>query len=74
MEWTLLLGYLAERHPIILIILIVLGTLVILAQIYIALTPTKKDDALYAKLESMPVAGALLKALSSFAPIQRKQK
>ncbi len=49
-----------------------LGGLVILGQTYIAATPTKQDDAWYARLEAKPGIGNVLRVLKSFAPIQRK--
>jgi len=64
---------LASLHPLVPVILAVLGGLVVLGQAYVAITPTQSDDAWFAKLEAIPVLGSLLAALKSFAPIQRKQ-
>ena len=63
---------LAGLHPAIPLVLAGLGGLVILGQAYVALTPTQDDDAWFAKLEAMPMLGQILKAVKSFAPIQRK--
>lgn len=54
------------------IALTALGGLVVLGQIYIAATPTKRDDAWFAKLEATAGLGTVLRVLKSFAPIQRK--
>jgi hypothetical protein len=53
-------------------ILIALGALVVLGQAYVAITPSQSDDAWFAKLESIPLVGYILKGILSFAPIQRK--
>ena len=69
-----LLMMLSGLHPSIPLILSALGGLVILGQAYVAITPTQIDDAWFAKLESMPVIGAILVAVKAFAPVQRKEK
>lgn len=66
--------YLSSLHPSIPLIMSVLGGLVILGQVYVAITPGKEDDAWWAKIESKKMIGPLFKALKSFAPIQRKDK
>lgn len=69
-----LLANLVSVHPAIPLVLSALGTLVILGATYVALTPTKADDAWWAKLEATPVIGQLLKGLTAFSPFQRKEK
>jgi len=64
----------AEKYEMVMYILSGLGTLVVLGQAYVALTPTQDDDAKLQKLEKVPVLGMLLKIVKSFAPIQRKDK
>lgn len=54
-------------------VLMALGGLVVAGQVYVALTPSQDDDAWFAKLEAIPVLGALIKAVKAFAPIQRKE-
>lgn len=66
------LEMLAGLHPAIPVVLAVLGSLVLLGQAYVAITPSQDDDAWFAKLEAVPVLGTLLKALKAFAPVQRK--
>lgn len=70
----MLIPVLANYHPMIPVVLAILGGLVVLGQAYIAITPTEKDDAWYASLEAKPVIGQVLKVLKSFAPVQRKEK
>ena len=67
-----LLVMLAGLHPTVPLVLAMLGGMVVLGQAYVAITPSQDDDAWYAKLEAKPIIGALLKAIKSFAPIQRK--
>lgn len=68
-----LLVMLAEKYPILGFVFLGLGALVILGQVYVSITPNQKDDAWFAKLESVMLVGSLLRALKSFAPIQRKE-
>lgn len=68
------LEMLAGLHPVIPVVLAVLGSLVLIGQAYVAITPSQDDDAWFAKLEAVPLLGTLLKALKSFAPIQRKDQ
>lgn len=72
MEYEAILGWLGGLHPIIPLVLAGLGALVVLGQAYVLMTPSKEDDAWFDKLEAIPILGAVLKALKSFAPIQRK--
>ena len=65
---NLLLGYVPQAK----IVLQILGTLAVAGAVYVKLTPSASDDAWYAKLESIPVVGQLLKALVAFSPISRK--
>ena len=71
MEATLL-GFLYGLHPYAALGLALTGTAVVVAQAYVALTPTKSDDAWYAKVEALPVVGGFVRALVTFAPVQRK--
>jgi len=68
----LILDYLSLLHPYIGYALMGLGTLTIVGQSYVMITPNQKDDAWFSKLESVPVMGAFIRAVKSFAPIQRK--
>lgn len=69
-----LIPLIAGLHPAIPLVLTALGGLVVLGQTYVAITPTQSDDAWFAKLETQPVIGQLLRVLKSFAPVQRKEK
>lgn len=63
---------LVQKLPMASLILGVLGTLVVVGQIIVALTPSKADDEAWAKIESIPLVGAALKALTHFAVLQKK--
>lgn len=65
---------LISKFPAIGYLLMALGTLVVLGQAYVAITPTETDDAWFAKLEKIPVLGHLISVIKSFAPLQRKIK
>jgi hypothetical protein len=51
--------------------LTIIGTLVVLAQIIVPLTPTKKDDAILNKIMK-GAPGKILRGLTKFALIQKK--
>ena len=63
---------LIEKSPLAAAIALVLGTLVVLGQVVVPLTPSTKDDDAWAKLLAVPVLGKVLLALVAFAPIQKK--
>lgn len=58
--------------PVVALIVGILGTLVVIAQVIIPLTPTKKDDEAWEKIKGIPVLGQLLSILTNFAVIQKK--
>lgn len=58
--------------PKALIVLQVLGSLVVLASAYVAVTPSQEDDALAARIRAIPVVGALVAALERFSIIDRR--
>ena len=60
------------ENPLIFFGLSALGSLVILAQAYVAITPTQTDDAWFHALEEKKFIGPLFRALITFAPIQRR--
>lgn len=51
-----------------------LGALVIMGYTYIQMTPSLDDDAWLKKIEDNKIAGAALRLLIRFSPIQRKDK
>jgi len=73
MELEPIVQWLAGLHPVVHVVLVVLGSLVVLGGVYVKLTPTQSDDAWFAKLEAIPVLGALLRALVKFSPVARKE-
>lgn len=52
--------------------LLVLGTLVVIGQVVVGLTATKADDLVMQKIFDLPLIGGFVKAIASFAPIQKK--
>ncbi len=73
-EMEILLGVMTTTYPMLRDVLTFLGCLVVLGQSYVAITPNKKDDAWFARLEEIPMIGEILRALVSFAPVQRKDR
>ena len=74
MEEILIARYLvklAESYPWLMMILSGLGTLMIIAQIIVPLTPTKKDDEILAWI-MRGKRGKILRAFLNFAPIRKK--
>lgn len=72
MDFDMILPMLVAKFPILAGIFLVLGLLVVLAQVIIPLTPSKKDDAAWDKIKQIPVLGSVISALVAFAPIQKK--
>ncbi len=58
--------------PVVALIFGILGTLVVVAQIVVGLTPSKADDDAWDKIKKIPVLGYLLSILTNFAVIQKK--
>lgn len=67
-----LLKDVADKFPLVAIILGALGCLVIVAQAVVVMTPSRKDDELLDAVQKNSIGGLLLKALVAFAPIQKK--
>lgn len=72
MDFLELLKMLGGMNASVLLILSGLGTLVVIGQAVVALTPSQSDDAAWEKIKAIPVLGQLIVALASFAPIQKK--
>ena len=72
MDIEAILMLVVGKFPIAAALAMVLGTLVVLAQVIIPLTPSKADDHAWEKLKGVPVLGSLLAALVKFAVIQKK--
>lgn len=73
MDVSAILMLLVAKFPSVALILAALGALVVFAQAIVLISPSKSDDAVLDKIMAVPVVGALVKALVSFAPIQRKE-
>lgn len=74
MDLTKIIEWIAGLHPIVPFVLMGLGSVVIIGQIIVAMTPSPDDDAWLVKVYDIPILGPLLKALAAFAPIQKKPK
>lgn len=72
-EWLSgILAPLMIKYKWVSIVLAVLGTLVIVGQGIVIITPTKKDDAIMAKIKAIPVIGDLLIFIERFAIFKKK--
>lgn len=71
---TMFLGELVLKYPWLPLVLQVLGLLVVIAQVVVALTPSKKDDEYLAKLEGNSMVKKALDFFVSFAPVQKSSK
>lgn len=70
-----LIQMLVNIHPAILYIVMGLGSLVVIGQAIVAITPTENDNIWFDKyILGLPVVGSFIKALKLFAPIQKKEK
>jgi len=68
----MIIDLLVSKVPGALLGLTVLGSLVVLGQVVVALTPSPDDDAKLASVFTIPVLGPLLLLVSKFAPFQKK--
>jgi Na+-transporting NADH:ubiquinone oxidoreductase subunit NqrC len=73
MDLNNVMEFLKGLHPVIPLVLSLLGALVVVGGIYVKLTPNQDDDAWFAKLEAMPVLGQILKVLIAMSPVRRKE-
>lgn len=72
MEMGALLDLLVQMLPKAVVVLQVLGSLVVIATAYVAVTPSQDDDAAAAKIRAIPIVGALMVALERFSIIGRR--
>lgn len=63
---------LVAKMPALALIIGALGSLVVVGQAVVIITPSKKDDEILDKLEKHSILGSILNVLKSFAPIQKK--
>ena len=68
-----LLLSLSVKYPTLSYVLMGLGTLVVVAQAVVVITPSKKDDEFLAGVQK-GIFGKLLDLVRSFAPLQKKAK
>jgi hypothetical protein len=69
-----ILEALAKKYPVAVTVFASLGSLVIVAQAVVAITPGKSDDKKLEDLKKKKVVAILLNFLKNFAPIQKKAK
>ena len=74
MDLYQLLTFLQGLSPYATYVLMALGSLVVIASIYVKLTPNPKDDEFLAQLEAKPFIGDLLRALVRFSVVARVEK
>ena len=72
MDFVALIQMLVGKYAVASLVVMVLGTLLVVGQAVVMLTPSKKDDEAWAKIMAVPVLGPVLSALCNFAPIQKK--
>jgi len=71
----MIVDFLANSFPNIAgVALASLAGLVVLGRIYIAMSPTKKDDQWLQDLEAKPYVGMAFRVLGAFSPVARKNK
>jgi amino acid permease len=68
------LEYVMAQYPVVGKLLMLLGCFVVLGQVWVAATPDPSDNEKFEKLYGLPIIGGFIKALASFAPIQKKDK
>lgn len=71
---NMVLKFVTENFSIAGLILGALAGLIVLGRTYIAMSPSKSDDAWLQKMESKPYIGMALRVLAAFSPVQRKDK
>lgn len=73
MEFQKIVEFLQGHLPMIgQYVLMSLGSLVTLGMCYVAITPSKDDDAWLAKLQEKPFIGPIFKLVLAFSPIVKK--
>ena len=66
------IGWLSALHPAVPVVLSVLGSLIVIAQVVVVLTPSKADDEAWDKIKGLPIIGVIISKLADLAPIQKK--
>ena len=69
----LFLADLLVKYPVLSSILALGGMLVVCATAYVAMTPTKSDDAFVEKIKSYPFVGVLIKFFEKHSLVERKK-
>lgn len=71
-EAVSLLQMVAGKFPVLGVVLMGLGCLIVAAQAYVFITPSKEDDAWWNKVRALPVIGDVLKAFEALSVIKKK--
>lgn len=71
-DFGVIIAFLIAKFSFLMPGLAYLGGLIVVAQIVVLMTPTKKDDAAWAKIQAVPVLGRLLIALEALSPWRKK--
>ena len=75
MEQAKMIELITQHAPMALqYVLIGLGSLVTLGVTYVAITPSKDDDAWLLKLQEKPFVGPVLKLIMAFSPVVKKEE
>ena len=61
------------QYPVIKQVLVILGSLLVLAQVIVLLTPSKKDDAKLEEFKSNSIVKKVWDFLLSFSVLQKKE-
>jgi hypothetical protein len=69
MDFDFILGWAVAHYPWAVVVLAALGLLTVVGTAVVALTATKKDDELLAKLKAIPFVGPFLAAVAKFSPV-----
>lgn len=73
MEFDAILMFLKGLGPVVSYVLMGLGSVLVVASVYVKATPSLADDEKLAELHTKPFIGPLLKALEKFSLFNRKE-
>lgn len=72
-DFSGLLDYINTLHPIVNIVLTILGSLVVVGSAVDKIIPDEMDKGFMGKILGVPILGSILKALQKFSPFNYKQ-
>lgn len=65
-------SFLMGINPWVAMVLVIVGSLIVVAEAVVVITPTLEDDEAWAKIKAIPVLGGFIAAIAKLAPIQKK--